>query len=55
MRHLVLADGDKGGLVDEDVSGLDQRVAEESIGAQVFVLEVLLLLLIAGDALQPAN
>ncbi len=35
---LVLADGDEVGLVDEDVGRLEERVAEEAVGGEVFVL-----------------
>ena len=52
---LVLADRDGVGLVDEDVGGLEERVAEEAVGGEVLAGEVLLLLLVGGDALQPAE
>jgi len=49
---LILADGDEVRLVDEDVGGLEERVAKEAVGGEVFALEVLLLLFVAGDALE---
>ena len=55
MRDLVLAYGDEIGLIDQDVGGLEQGVAKESVGAQVLAGDVLLLLLVSGYALQPAQ
>ena len=36
VGDLVLADGDEVGLVEEDVGGLEERVAEEAVGVQAF-------------------
>ncbi len=55
MRDLVLADRHVRSLVQQDVGGLQQRVAEEAIGREVLVLELLLLILVRRHALQPAE
>ena len=55
VRDLVGADGDEVGLVEQDVGGLKERVAEEAVGAQVFVVQLLLLVLVGGHALEPAE
>ena len=55
VRHLVGAHRHPVGLVDDDVGGLQQRVAEEAVGAEVAVLELLLLLLERRHALQPGE
>jgi hypothetical protein len=53
VRRLVLADRHVGGLVNQDVGRLQQRVAEQAVGRRFAVL--LELVLVAGDALQPAQ
>ena len=55
MRDLVLSDGHEIGLIDQNVGGLQQWVAEESIGGEVFAGDVLLLLFVGGHALEPAE
>ena len=40
--------------VDENVGGLQQGVTEEAIGGQILLLQLVLLILVARDALQPA-
>ena len=55
VRRLVLADRHVGGLVDQDVGRLQQRVAEEAVGREVAVLELLDLVLVGRHALQPAE
>ena len=55
VGRLVLAHRDRVGLVDDDVGGLQQRVAEEAVGREVLPLDVLLLLLVGRDALQPGH
>ena len=55
MRGLVLTHRDKVRLIDENVRRLDQRIAEESIRAEVFVGEVFLLLFVRRHALQPSE
>ena len=55
VRDLVLADRDETGLVDQDVGGLQERIAEEAVGREVAVLEPFLLLLVGGDTLQPTE
>ena len=55
VGDLVLADGDEVGLVEQDVGGLEERVAEEAVGGEVLLAELLLLVLVGGDALEPAE
>ena len=55
VRHLVLADRHEGGAVHQDVGALQQRVAEEAVGGQILLLELLLLVLVARHALEPAE
>src|SRR5208282_5223594 len=45
--------GNEIGVVDHDVGGLQERIAEEAIGAEVAVLEILNLLFVGRDALEP--
>src|SRR4051812_27404798 len=53
MCDLVFADGNESCFVDENVSGLKDRISEEPVGAEVLGGEVLLLLFIRGNALEP--
>jgi hypothetical protein len=55
VRGLVLAHRHEGGLVDQDVGRLQQRVAQEAVGRQVAVAELFDLVLVGGHALQPAQ
>ena len=55
MRDLVGADGDEVGLVDQDVGGLEERIAEEAVGVQVLLGELGLLVFVGGHALEPAE
>src|ERR1019366_2605092 len=55
VRHLVFADGNKIRLINQNVGRLQQRISQKTIGAEVLVLEVLALLLVAGHALQPSQ
>src|SRR5580704_6369504 len=55
VRHLVLPHWHEGGAVDEDVGALQQRVAKESVGREVLLLQLLLLVLVARHALEPAE
>ena len=47
-RHITRA-------VDENICSLKQRIPEKSVGIELFFLKVLLLILIAGDTLQPTH
>ena len=40
MRGLVLTHRDEVRPVDDDVGGLQQRIAEEAVGVEVLVLEL---------------
>ena len=55
VRHLVLAHRHKIRLVNQDIGRLQQRISEKPVGAEVFVLKVLALLLVTGHALQPSQ
>ncbi len=55
VRHLVLAHRHERRPVQQDVRGLQQRVAEEAVGGQVLFLELGLLVLVARHALEPAE
>ncbi len=55
VRHLVLAHRHPGGAVHEDVGALQQWIAEETVGGEVAVGELLLLILVARNPLQPAQ
>ena len=55
VAGLVFADRHVFGLVDQDVGRLQQRVAQEAVGGQVFVLEFFLLVFVGGHAFQPAQ
>jgi hypothetical protein len=55
VRHLVGPHRHPGGLVEDDVRGHEDRVAEEAVEGEVAVGEVLPHLLVGGGALQPAE
>ncbi len=55
VRDLVFADGDKVRIIDDDVRGLQDRIAQETVGVQVFVLHVVERFFVRGDALEPAE
>ena len=55
VRHLVLPDRHEGGAIHQDVGALQQRVAQEAVGGEVLLLQLLLLVLVARHALEPAQ
>ena len=55
VRDLVLADRHVRRAIDEDVGALQQRIAEKAVGGEVLLLELLELILVGRDALQPAE
>ena len=55
VAGLVFAHGHVIGLVDQDVGRLQQWVAQKTVGAQVFVFELFLLVFVGGHALQPTD
>ena len=55
VRRLVLAHRHGVGLVDDDVGRLQQRVAQEAVGREVLLGELLLLLLVGRHALEPRH
>ena len=55
VRDLVLPNGHGIGAIDGDVGGLQDRISEEAIVVEVLVAELLLLLLVGRDPLEPAD
>ncbi len=55
VRYLVFAHRNEITFVHQDVGRLQHGIAEKSVGAQVFFLDVLLLVLVGRHALQPAQ
>src|SRR5581483_3963175 len=55
VRHLVLADGNKLRLIEQNVCCLQQWVSEKTVGAQIFSGQILLLLFISGHTFEPAK
>ena len=55
MRDLVLAYGYKIALVNENVRSLEHRIAEETVGAQILLRNILALFFVGRNALQPAQ
>src|SRR5579872_3834601 len=55
VRHLILAHRNVGAAVHQDVGALQQRVTEESVGREILLLELLLLILVARHPLEPAE
>jgi len=55
VGDLIGANGDEVGLVEEDVGGLEEGVAEKAEGVEVLFAELLLLVLVGGDALEPGE
>ena len=55
VRHLVFAHRNEAGAVDQDVSGLQQRVAEEAVGGEILLLELLDLVLVRRHAFEPTQ
>ena len=55
MGHLVLADRDLVGSVDENVGALQQRITEKTVGGEIPFPQLLLLVLVARHPFQPAE
>ena len=55
VRHLILAHRHVLSPVEQDVGRLQQRIAEKSVGGEILVRELRLLILVGGNALQPAE
>ena len=54
VRDLILADGHVPGAVNEDVGRLQQRVPEKAVRGEIAFLQLLLLILVARHAFEPA-
>ena len=55
VRDLILPHRHAGGLVDEDVRALQQRIAQKAVGGEILLLELFLLVLVGGHPFQPAQ
>lgn len=55
VRDLVLSDRDHPGAVGQHIGALQHRIAEEAIGRQVLLPQLLLLVLVRRHAFQPAQ
>ncbi len=55
VRHLVLAHRHEVGAVNQDVGGLEQWIAEKTVGRQILFRQFFLLVLVGWHALQPAQ
>src|SRR4029450_5917814 len=52
---LVFAYGNEVGLINNDVGRLEDWISEEAVVAEVFILYVVPLLFVRGDALEPSE
>ena len=55
VAGLVFSHGDMARFVNQDIGSLQQRVAQKTVGGQVFVFEIFLLVFVGGYTLEPAN
>ena len=55
MGDLIDSHRDKIGFVDDDVCSLEDRIAQETVGLQILILDFLALFLIGGDPLKPGQ
>ena len=55
VGHLVVAHRNLVGAIDQDVGGLQQRIAEKAVGRQILVRQLFLLVLVGRHTLQPAQ
>jgi hypothetical protein len=55
MGELILTDRNAVGAVDDNIGGLQDRIAQESIGPKVFLIELLLLFLVGWISLEPGK
>ena len=55
MGQLILSHGNKIGLVQEDVGGLQDGVAEKAVGCEIFLFDLFLFFLIGRVALKPRS
>jgi hypothetical protein len=55
VRDLVFADRHELRPVQQDVGALQQRIAEEPVGREILLLQLLLLVLVGRHPLQPAE
>ena len=55
FRDLVFSDRNEVRPVDEDVSALKQWITQEPVGGEILFLQLLLLILVAGHALEPTQ
>ncbi len=55
VRHLILADRHVLRAVQQDVGRLQQRIAEKPVRGEILLRELRLLVLVGGNALEPAE
>ena len=55
VHHLVLAYRHQAGPINQNVSRLQQRIAEEAVGREVLFLQSFLLILVGRHPLQPTE
>ena len=55
MRHLIFTDRDMLGVIHQNIGRLQQRIAQETIGRQIFMRQLFLLVLVGRHTLQPAQ
>src|SRR5581483_1614895 len=53
MRSLILADRNEVRAIDDDVRGLQERIPQKSVGIEILLLQLLLLILEGRHALEP--
>ena len=53
VRDLIFADRNEIGIVNDDIGRLQDRVAKEAVGAEVAIFQILDLLFVSGNALEP--
>ena len=55
VHHLVLANRHQAGPINQDVSRLQERIAEETVGREILFLQSFLLILVGRHPLQPTE
>ena len=55
VGHLIVAYRNAVGAIDQDIGGLQQRIAKKAISRQILVRQLFLLVLVGRYALQPAQ
>ena len=53
MRNLIFPDRNKAGFINQDIGTLQQWITEKSIGCEVFIIQLFLLILKTWHTFQP--